>query len=952
LPSERYTYVFYEHRKELAEQAMTSDPRVQAFRAFFKQATEVTPYPYQERLALSEPLPQLLNIPTGLGKTAAVILAWLWRRRFAAKAVRAATPRRLVYCLPMRVLVEQTFNNARQWLNSLALLAEAPGDSDQADVTGWKDWNADNADVTRIAVSLLTGGEDSNDWDLFPERDAILIGTQDMLLSRALSRGYGLSRYRWPMHYSLLHNDCLWVMDEIQLMGSGLVTTAQLDAFGKHLWRRQMPLHFLWMSATLGESFLDTRDRRDWCIEPGEKQELTAEDHPIVENRLRAPKTIRLIPKVPTASQVLDEHEKHGRGRLSLLVLNTVPSAKKLFSELSDEIQRPSRKKRGVQPKIHLVHGRFRPQERKRQLEAIVDFVSKMDRETGAVDNGPGIVVVSTQVVEAGFDISSVRLWSEIAPWPSDIQRLGRLYREGRQPNAVATFWLPKEDKDRENNAESPNARRIGPYEKAALKAAEDLLKVVIQEMDAEGEYRDALDKVINSDESQDSLQVVAETVIRPDDFHELFSTEPDLAGGFTNVSNFVRDSDRNVDVHVFWRDFKAEQTGRFEESQPQRDEICPVPFFELQRFLGDKGVAWEWNSADSAWEKRRKKDVQPGMTLLLLRSVGGYSDDLGWTGNHDDKPTTYLTGSGASDALNRDPESAAEYWGLLNDHLSDVDAEVRTLVERLGIEDARFMTALSVAARWHDWGKSLEQWQNAVRRFVENVRDKMNRVLANADADRFHAIIQEWLPKWIPPDVADPQWAKFPDVRDIWTHATLTKDERKELRRLLWTPFSSNLRHEAASALAAWDAWLNGDKELSALAVYLIASHHGKVRTVLRSTMGVGRDAFGVEDDMTLPPVPGVFPNAARLRTDAKYVGAFGEWNHTSTLFTLMSPSWLQMIGELLGQKRESELSTSEVIPEHEPRELGPLVLAYFETLLRVADIRASCQPGKREKS
>src|ERR1700730_15723607 len=104
---------------------MSNDPRRKSFHAFFKQATDVTAYPYQERLALSEPLPQLLNIPTGLGKTAAVILAWIWRRRFAEKSFRAATPRRLVYCLPMRVLVEQTFKNAQSWLENLGLLAAA-----------------------------------------------------------------------------------------------------------------------------------------------------------------------------------------------------------------------------------------------------------------------------------------------------------------------------------------------------------------------------------------------------------------------------------------------------------------------------------------------------------------------------------------------------------------------------------------------------------------------------------------------------------------------------------------------------------------------------------------------------------------------------------------------------------------------------------------------------------
>jgi CRISPR-associated endonuclease/helicase Cas3 len=73
------------------------------------------------------------------------------------------------------------------------------------------------------------GGEDASDWDTNPEHDAVIIGRQDMLLSRAMNRGFGMSRYRWPVHFGLLNNDCLWVLDETQLMGVGLTTSAQLS---------------------------------------------------------------------------------------------------------------------------------------------------------------------------------------------------------------------------------------------------------------------------------------------------------------------------------------------------------------------------------------------------------------------------------------------------------------------------------------------------------------------------------------------------------------------------------------------------------------------------------------------------------------------------------------------------------------------------------------------------
>src|SRR5262245_55077871 len=109
----------------------TGSPLAVTFDHVFRQATECEPLPYQRRLALCEGFPTLLDVPTGLGKTAAAILAWIWRRRFCAKT-REDTPRRLVYCLPMRVLVEQTFTEAIRWLDRLGLLA------------GEAEWNGGN----------------------------------------------------------------------------------------------------------------------------------------------------------------------------------------------------------------------------------------------------------------------------------------------------------------------------------------------------------------------------------------------------------------------------------------------------------------------------------------------------------------------------------------------------------------------------------------------------------------------------------------------------------------------------------------------------------------------------------------------------------------------------------------------------------------------------------------
>lgn len=89
------------------------------FDDFFLKATGEPPFPYQAEFANATDLFELVHAPTGAGKTATAILGWLWRRRYAKEAVKDSTPRRLAYCLPMRVLVEQTRDVANHWLDRL-----------------------------------------------------------------------------------------------------------------------------------------------------------------------------------------------------------------------------------------------------------------------------------------------------------------------------------------------------------------------------------------------------------------------------------------------------------------------------------------------------------------------------------------------------------------------------------------------------------------------------------------------------------------------------------------------------------------------------------------------------------------------------------------------------------------------------------------------------------------
>jgi transposase InsO family protein len=130
------------------------------YSSFFSEVTDRAPHLWQQRLGDDAACrDRTIRIPTGFGKTAGVVLAWLYRRVLCGDD---AWPRRLVFCLPMRVLVEQTERAITGWL-------ERAGKKDE------------------VGLHVLMGGVRADRWVLKLDEPAILIGTQDMLLSRALA---------------------------------------------------------------------------------------------------------------------------------------------------------------------------------------------------------------------------------------------------------------------------------------------------------------------------------------------------------------------------------------------------------------------------------------------------------------------------------------------------------------------------------------------------------------------------------------------------------------------------------------------------------------------------------------------------------------------------------------------------------------------------------------------
>lgn len=615
-----------------------------SYDAFFAKATDGrTPFPYQTRLAETSAWPARIEIPTGLGKTLAVVVGWLWRRTQRP----AGVPRRLVYCLPMRVLVEQTRDEVQKVVARLGL-------------------------STRVVV--LMGGVAADDgWDIDPASDAVIIGTQDMLLSRALNRGYGMrSKYRWPLHFGLLNNDCQWIVDEVQLIGSGVATTAQLQAFRRKLGT-SVPTHTSWMSATLEESWLRTVDVEDADIEGRVMLEPSDLAHPVVKQRVGAHKaaetaSARMGDAKGLAGEILGAHRAATR---TLAIVNTVERARELFLALRH--QKPD-------AELVLLHSRFRPAERQLALARAL-----------ATPGPTGTVVVSTQVIEAGVDISSATMFTEVAPWASLVQRFGRCNRKGEDADA-RVFWigLPVDDKARKKVAL--------PYEADALEAAEAVL-VACKDVGPGALPRQA-------------LTLETGLVLRRRDLLDLFDTTPDLMGNDVDVSRFIRDSDDH-DLRVCWRDLEAEPPA--DAPSPGRDELCSVPIGVAREWQKAKRLMWRWDGLRRRWVLADR--VHPGLTLLLRACDGGYDQSVGLEpkGTRPVSPIPVVVAV-LEEGDGDDPLSEWRSWYLLRNHSEDVAHEAGALASAVGLTDD-IKTLLTTAGRWHDAGKAHHVWQDAARR-------------------------------------------------------------------------------------------------------------------------------------------------------------------------------------------------------------------------------------------
>jgi CRISPR-associated endonuclease/helicase Cas3 len=149
-------------------------------------------------------LPDALDIPTGLGKTAIIPI---WLLAIAAQSP-LTLPRRLIYVVNRRTVVDQATDIAERIREKLPAVRQVN--------RALAKLSADPANP--LAISTLRGEhQDNKEWQTDPARAAIIIGTVDMVGSKLMFAGYQSSQRMRPFLAGLIGQDALLVHDEAHL---------------------------------------------------------------------------------------------------------------------------------------------------------------------------------------------------------------------------------------------------------------------------------------------------------------------------------------------------------------------------------------------------------------------------------------------------------------------------------------------------------------------------------------------------------------------------------------------------------------------------------------------------------------------------------------------------------------------------------------------------------------
>jgi CRISPR-associated endonuclease/helicase Cas3 len=665
------------------------------FVEFFTDVHGYAPLPWQERLAetlITDHIwPDLIDLPTASGKTACIDIAVFHLAWCADRGEPWRAARRITFVVDRRIIVDAA--------------------AVRADLLECSLKNQPTESIKRVATALMKLGGSKpliyeklrggmayeRGFALSPTQPMIITSTVDQVGSRLLFRGYGMSRYSYPIHAGLLGYDTLLLVDEAHLSQPFLDTVAAIRArqqqAEQHLGLIQ-PLCLVPLSAT-------ARTERS-------KFQLDACDlaNEYLRERRTTPKPARIVEVGNKYSDRMKTLLRETRNLfLSLnmqapaiaVIVNRVRTARALYDALVVD-------KWTTTFDIELMIGRSRPLDRDVIAKRLLDRVgvNRPIRERG-------VIVVATQTIEVGADLDFHGLVTECAALDALRQRFGRVDRLGKFRAAQAVIVGGGE------NADDP------VYGSALPKTWAWLNEVASQHegmrmVDFSIESMEGLMQIANV--SALASPTRAQLIMTPLHFDLLCQTSPTPIHG-PDIQALLHGLGAGApDVQVIWRaglplsnDGMSLDESRFsvaktllELNPPTSLESMSLPLISLRSWLSGvakddvgltdiegasetesddkaKSSRWVLRRTHDGWEKSSVRNIRPGDTVVVPNTFGG-CDDFGFAPS-DTRPVTDLSATAREklkkslvvvitqqwiEALGIDSRNASHIWQRLSE--------------------------------------------------------------------------------------------------------------------------------------------------------------------------------------------------------------------------------------------------------------------------------------------
>ncbi len=710
---------------------------------FFKKLTKFEPYAFQKEFAdkFINSRSIILNAPTGSGKTLAAIapFVYCWNEWKEEKQKVSDYPRKLIYSLPLRTLANSLYKDVEEMIR--------------------ENLNLD------IKVTLQTG---ENRSDPYFEGD-IIFTTIDQTLSNVLSIPLSLSKGLSNINAGAVLSSYL-VFDELHLLEpkKSLSTTLILLDSLKEI------VPFCLMTATLSQDFMKKSAKLlDASLISVERNDYEAFSY--IQNK--AKKFVKTNKEILDAENILRFHKSK-----TIVICNTVAKCISLYKELKQKSRDPI--------KLICLHSQFFQKDRKNKEDAIIKYFGQDSSEGN-------VILIATQIVEVGLDISCETMLTEISPINSFLQRAGRCARWRGEGN-IQVF-----------NCEDTYL----PYTESLCRVTFDSLeKIHDKQLDYFTSQR-LVEDIIAELESGIFAEVESSDCITREQIRESWRT-----GNRSYARGLIRDI-RSISVVLLPKDYKTSSLYSFESFSinPYSLKKKIEDYLEAQQesepilfTLMDSGfIDEDFDDAEKELATIGLDEIFSENIVALDSNLVGYAPEYGldFEGNfgrtskklgikEDGKHHIYHC-----DTYEEHISWMLKYLGKITDYPFALKKIQKLKYSTFNIEEI-----IKFIIEMHDYGKLDVMWQKIMKTYQERISGKdVSDFLAHSDYDQssqkdcnlMSSVLKEYRIGKKPPHSGIGGFASFIILQSVLEISSENKDDESFIKAVA----TSILRHHSSFA-------------------------------------------------------------------------------------------------------------------------------------------------------